>query len=962
MITLEKLYAATEDGLRIITYYYPQAAQVAGTTNKFKVRESEKTPSATIKKYTSNNGLTCWKVTDFGDEGRALSPIDIVMKEEGVKMGEAILKMAMLFNVPDELDRTVNKPEWSERPATAEEQEGDILFELDDHISEAHLKILGPKVTMEHTNALSWYAAKWVGTVKNRMVRIKKPTEHYPIFIRGCRVDPTKEAPHPKPFFKIYEPLNPEKGFRFMYAPRGGKPKSYINGLAELKELHKKYNSMLDDGEEATKVGEAVICSGERDALCCKAMGFAPIWFNSETYQLSESEYREITKYAEILYNVPDLDDTGRRKGTELALKYIDIRTVWLPESLAQYKDFRGKSRKDLRDWCDLGRTMDDFKKLLGMAEPAKFWTETKKNDNIDYKINSLALLNFFQLNGFRILHDEAAKEPIFIYIQGNVVQRVQSEDLRRFLMKWAKDHFLNNSVRSLIVNSPRLVGTALMGAIEEVDLDFTRHRPHSQIFFFKQNETRNVAVEVTPTGITSLPDGSVESYVWDKRVIPHKYTPLDAPFTITSTKDGGKNRYDIEVLNSASPLFCYLINSSRLYWRKELEDNFENRPDTEQKAYFEANHFRIDGEGLTEEEIYEQKLTLINKIFTIGYMLHGYKSPERAWAPYAMDYKIGENGECNGRSGKSLLFTFISKMMNLCTIDAKNLSDDNKFAFSRVERDTDIIFYDDLKERIAFQQFYSLITAGVTVNGKHTNEFRLEFEESPKIAFSTNYAPTDLNKSTLGRVLFMLFADYYHQNDDSSSEYRENRAVSDDFGRALWTKVYPESDWNADFNFALYCAQFYLSTLESGVKIQPPMSNILRRHHKAGMGENFEDWAEVYFAPDSGNLDRMLVRATVFNDYTSSIGNLGARYSMKRFTQQLKSFCEYAEHIHTLNPSELKNSQGRIVRRVDTKSEEHIYLRSTRAAQLGEAFNTGDPVATTSTDMFIPDESPQPF
>ena len=148
---------------------------------------------------------------------------------------------------------------------------------------------------------------------------------------------------------------------------------------------------------------------------------------------------------------------------------------------------------------------------------------------------------------------------------------------------------------------------------------------------------------------------------------------------------------------------------------------------------------------------------------------------------------------------------------------------------------DTDIIFYDDMKDRIAFQQFYSLITAGVTVNGKHTNEYRLEFEEAPKVAFSTNYAPSDLNKSTLGRTLFMLFSDYYHQNDDGA-DYRESRSVADDFGRPLWTANYPEEDWNADFNFALFCCQFYLSVFESGVKIQPPMQNILLRRHKAAM------------------------------------------------------------------------------------------------------------------------------
>ena len=76
-----------------------------------------------------------------------------------------------------------------------------------------------------------------------------------------------------------------------------------------------------------------------------------------------------------------------------------------------------------------------------------------------------------------------------------------------------------------------------------------------------------------------------------------------------------------------------------------------------ERAAYAAAHRFCIDGEGLSVAEIKEQKKNLINKIFAIGYMLHRYKSPSRAWAPQAMDHKIGEDGQCNGRSGKSFLF-----------------------------------------------------------------------------------------------------------------------------------------------------------------------------------------------------------------------------------------------------------------------------------------------------------------
>ena len=45
MIRIENLYRATNEGLDIILHYYPQAREVVGTKNKFRVRPSDKTPS-----------------------------------------------------------------------------------------------------------------------------------------------------------------------------------------------------------------------------------------------------------------------------------------------------------------------------------------------------------------------------------------------------------------------------------------------------------------------------------------------------------------------------------------------------------------------------------------------------------------------------------------------------------------------------------------------------------------------------------------------------------------------------------------------------------------------------------------------------------------------------------------------------------------------------------------------------
>ena len=81
-------------------------------------------------------------------------------------------------------------------------------------------------------------------------------------------------------------------------------------------------------------------------------------------------------KYVERIYNLPDIDPTGIRKGTELALRFLDIYTIWLPEWLGHYEDRRGKPRKDFRDLPSYARKKKDFQNLMTLATPAKFWTE----------------------------------------------------------------------------------------------------------------------------------------------------------------------------------------------------------------------------------------------------------------------------------------------------------------------------------------------------------------------------------------------------------------------------------------------------------------------------------------------------------------------------------------------------------------------------------------------------------
>ena len=100
-----------------------------------------------------------------------------------------------------------------------------------------------------------------------------------------------------------------------------------------------------------------------------------------------------------------------------------------------------------------------------------------------------------------------------------------------------------------------------------------------------------------------------MHNYVWEDDVIPHKFKRLPDMFKISRIEDNGKTELDIDVMDVKSHFFGYLINTSRLYWRKETESRFDGDL-ASAKAYLSSHPFEIAGEGLTSYDIREQQWT----------------------------------------------------------------------------------------------------------------------------------------------------------------------------------------------------------------------------------------------------------------------------------------------------------------------------------------------------------------
>ena len=998
-IDQKEIFEKTNGGKDVILRYYPNsAASFENPTRKFKIRDQDKTASASLKKQPDG----VWVVTDFGDDAsKHRNAIAIVMHEENLgadrnAFKKAIQIIAQMFGIiPEDKMVDVFKPEIHQRDATPEEEEGVWYFELKD-FTEAEVKtILAPKtwdyliirapkkeaktpteVVIDEVVRIfkkyHFYSLKSYKIVKNRRVTEIESTNDYPIFMfdEGS-------------WKKIYQPRNKDKGMRFMHY--GKRPNNFIFGEEQANKAHQELTKIEDDTEDmydddakkhkekkdkkkAEKLEKLIITSGGSDGLNLACIGqcfntgkerdqlaaqMHPVWMNSETAKLSIGQFNNLAKCAQKVYNLPDIDITGRREAHNLAMEHLDIHTINLPEQLREQKDpMHKKPCKDLRDYLRYW-TPWDFEKLFKTAYPYKFWdTQPQFNKQgeflrMGYVVNNKYLLNFLHRNGFyRYPVDMEDDTYFYIHIEHNVVTKVGPKKIRDYINQFIEARFPEVELMNTFLRTTQMNETGL-SSLPYANIDFQDFDQNNQWFFYS-----NKTVCVNAEGIQDFRPGDIDKFVWKEEVIQYRYTKLDDFFHITCHPNGD---YDINIVNQECLVLRYLINGSRLFWREELENRIDgikeekrgeyathhNLTEAEHKlmdglnkeereAYLKDYKWNITGPLLTKAEQQEQKMHLINKIYAVGHAFHRYKSPSRAWAIWTMDAKLSDGNESHGGSGKSLLpnlvFNYgLMKTKYIGASDPRVLED--KHVKEGITEHTDLIFVDDCSRYFNFRYFFADITTATVVNPKNSKATTIPFDKSPKMWFTSNYPPFDIDASKARRLLYTLYSDYYHEN--ASGEYRETRSPYDDFGKNLG-RDFDEKEWNLFLNFIQQCVKFYLNTEE---KLNPPMDNINKRNLKASMGDAFQGWADVYFSDtdrintEKGD-DNFVIHFEAMEDFKKSTGQNS--WTTQKFNSALKAWCRYFDY--ELNPEDVQGWQafdsgrgGRIIRKVKIKDKAGI-------------------------------------
>jgi hypothetical protein len=291
------------------------------------------------------------------------------------------------------------------------------------------------------------------------------------------------------------------------------------------------------------------------------------------------------------------------------------------------------------------------------------------------------------------------------------------------------------------------------------------------------------------------------------------------------------------------------------------------------QRDFHVSDSFKNDFQDFVSKVSNSDPMRIESLETTLGYLIHTYKDKTDQKAVIFNDQEIDDNP--NGGSGKSLMLTALNNFRRLVKIDGKVFDPKkSEFVYQRVSLDTQVLAFDDVKKNFNFENLFSLITEGVTVNRKNKDEIFIPFERSPKIVITTNYVINGVGSSHDRRRHEIEFYQYFN----------ERRSPLLEYGRLLFDS-WNQKDWNDFDNYMINNLKKFLERgLTKTVSINAESKRFIQ-----GTSKDFFDWTE------EGNIQNNVrhYNAETIIKFQSEYKNY-KDLNTKQFLKWIKEYCVF--------------------------------------------------------------------
>lgn len=372
-------------------------------------------------------------------------------------------------------------------------------------------------------------------------------------------------------------------------------------------------------------------------------------------------------------------------------------------------------------------------------------------------ELNRVDFSDFLFQNGFHLLHTGKAGYQLCQSGAG-VIKPVEPHHVKQYVLLWCKKQGYRDVEEMLRKGQKQYFAANELDALPYKDIEVKKDTHENSFFYFK-----NCWVSVSESEIKTHPYSELTEYIWEGNKIDRDFK-LD-PQSI----DDENENVTPQAMDCEFARFLY---------------------------YFSYNP------KCPEEKDFDPK-TINERFWSIatayGYLLDGYKHPAERKGIFAVDHKIGEKGEQNGRTGKSILPKAASYLKVVAPINGKSFKPDYQFKYEQITRDTQIVNFNDMQRNFDVEQIFEVIADDYSVIRRANGYVDFKYYDSPKVYYSTNFTPSGEGASYSGRMHVIEASDYFS---DTHSPY-------DEFKHSLFTD-WTDQEWNRFYNFSLQCVQSF--------------------------------------------------------------------------------------------------------------------------------------------------------
>ena len=608
-----------------------------------------------------------------------------------------------------------------------------------------------------------------------------------------------------------------------------------------------------EEDEKVWKFERLLICSGPKDGINAWYHGKAHVcWAMNEQVMISVGMMSRLRRIADEIIICYDIDRTGIAGMNRIALQYLDIKVVYLPEELTDIRNPRTKKPcKDLSEYlCYYPLPHDVTRRyamegLLSNAIAMRFWKVNGGKKNVGggrewelkYEMLMDGVAQYARARGFfsyqpKFYGEDGQLGNFFFHVQDNISTMIEDKEIvpqlkQDMLTFLSENWFYNNqNLKNAIITSRRVIQDTMF-TMARKDTSFIGWGKDFCYFYF-----RNCAVKVTADGMTKESYERLPFFVNKKAIINsdfdyHGQEFFDIEYNDEDLKKLAKSkaqhlkalkekgmlseqtthienermaklerlwRYKLvfkgRKMNEMPPAFQVVYDAGRIYWKKE-------------KAGLE----------LTDEEKQRQDMYFISKCLSIGYMLHPFRDPTRIYAVVSTDYN-DHAGKAQGRNMKSFIGAQLLPLVRKgLMIGGKNINTKpDKFAenFSNYElTEHSYLYLDDLKNQLDVEVLFN---SGNMISKRklYHDAVQIQGQWVPKIMMSTNNPKVfDLSSaSQYERIWMQPHSDYYHAEDERGQYGAFNPMLK--FGRNIIDEM-TEEERQETVWWLMKCCQLYI-------------------------------------------------------------------------------------------------------------------------------------------------------